>query len=864
MEYLLKASAVIVLFYLCYLFLLKKETFFQHNRWFLFIGLVIALVFPLLVIPIYIPIEPSFIQETVYNPIPPTNFIEATPIQKSFDWSSLISMIYSVGLALFLIQFIFQFGSLALLLIKNSKVKDGIYTYVIIESKISPFSFFKWIVYNPVILQENELDLILTHEKVHANQLHSIDILLTQLACVIFWFNPLIWLYRKEVRQNLEYIADSETQTISENEKEYQHLLLKTGVANHNISLPNNFYNSSIKKRILMLNKSRSNRKKQWRYALILPLLAGLLMSVNTEKVYIENNTNNETITKEDKVFSIITKDTKDSELEHIINKFKQKEISLNFNDLKRNSNNEITNIAVKLADTKYESNDNISIESFIIYKELFEKKGSFIGRYGNGTFYLDLDSEYSKNNPAIKSFTNRINKLLAKYNLTDKVIEKYKITDQKRIEIVFTKRTTDNQLEDIIKTLKSIDVIMVVKRIKRDQNSEIKAIDIDFKTKTGSTNYSAKNNDGIKSFYFNTKDDGSFRVGTIKENVNILEVTKVDNSPKQDSILVQADTNKTYVVAKKDTVYYGIIDSLEIKRFSQEKPNLFYENEKNVKFTDYNEEIILHQPQVGYKVISNYTKKDPEPLIIVDGKEASHDMLKSLNANLIESMTVLKDKSAIKKYGDKGKNGVIIMTTKADKTVAITYKNTNSEIHFSNEDNLLYILDGKEISKSDLQKVYSKETVSSLKVLKEKEAKEKYGEKGANGVVEVISKNAEKSPQNKTTKKDNPWKIVGEPKINSLTYIDDEDPSKNGSFAYISKSTPDQILDSHVNELKSIGITVKYSKLKRNKDGKITSIKISLIDNEGRKNSATWKVTNGIPDIEFGKSEGSLIVRSK
>ena len=770
MEYLLKASAVIILFYLCYVIFLKKETFFQYNRWFLFIGLVTAIVFPLLVIPVYITVEPQVIPEIAYNQIASANFIEATPVQRNFDWTTLIPIAYSIGLALFLIQFIFQFVSLALLLIKNSKVKDGIYTYVIIESKISPFSFFKWIVYNPITLKENELNLILTHEKVHANQLHSIDILLSQLACVIFWFNPLIWFYRKEVRQNLEYIADSETQTISENEKEYQRLLLKTSVANHNISLPNNFYNSSIKKRILMLNKSKSNRKKQWRYLLMLPLLAGLLMSVNTEKVYIESSTNNETRPKEDKVFSIITKDTKDSELKSIINKFKQKEISLNFNDLKRNSNNEITNIAVKLANTKHESNNLISIESFIIYKELFEKKGSFIGRYGNGTFYLDTDSEYSKNNLAIKSFTNRINKLLVTYNLKDKVIEKPKVTDPKRIEIVFTKKTTDNQLEDIKKTLKSIDVIMVVKHITRDKNSKITDIDIDFKTKTGSSNYSAKNNDGIKSFYFNTKDDGSFRVGTIKENVNIVEVIRVDNLPKQDSILVKTDTS-----------YYGIVDSLEIKRFSQEKPNLFYEGEKNVKFTDNNEEIIIHQPQVGYKIISNYTKKDSEPLIIVDGKEASHDMLKSLNANHIESMTVLKDKSATKKYGDKGKNGVIIMTTKADNNIATT-------------------------------------SVSNAK-----------------NTTRTISM--------------------------STTYVDNDNPLKNGTLVYISKNTTDAILQVQKEHLEKSGISVKYSKIKRNKANHIVSIKIALKNESGNETSATYKDDDGIPTIEFGMDSGKLKV---
>ena len=212
MEYLLKASAVIALFYFCFYILLKKETFFQHNRWFLLIGLVIALVFPLLVIPVYIAVEPIAAPETaMYFEHTTLPYIVSTE-ETTFESTTLIPIIYGIGFTVFFIQFLLQFGSLALLLLKNPKHRDELFTYVIVENKISPFSFFKWIVYNPDAFEKDELELILTHEKVHAKQLHSIDILLTQLACVVFWFNPLIWLYRKEVRQNLEFIADYITQ----------------------------------------------------------------------------------------------------------------------------------------------------------------------------------------------------------------------------------------------------------------------------------------------------------------------------------------------------------------------------------------------------------------------------------------------------------------------------------------------------------------------------------------------------------------------------------------------------------------------------------------------------------------------------
>lgn len=766
MEYLLKASVVICLFYLCFFILLKKETFFQQNRWFLLTGLIIALVFPLIVIPVYIPIEPIAIQENIFIQNTISEVVVASP-KTTFEWLDLLPIIYGIGFALFSIQFIFQFGSLVLLLLKNPKYKDKRFTYVIVETKISPFSFFKWIVYNPESYKDEELQLILTHEKVHVNQFHSLDILVTQLACVVFWFNPLIWLYRKEVRQNLEYIADYKTLNESKAKKEYQHLLLKTSFANHDISLSNNFYNSSIKKRIVMLNKSRSKRTNQWKYLLMLPLLAGLLMSMNTENVYIET----------------------------------ESKIS--------------------------------SVNEEAIYEH----------------------------NP---------------------------------FEIMFTKGMTDEQLDDIKKELNSQEVSMKINRLKRNKNNAISEINIDFKNKNSNVNYSVKNNKGIDDFYFAMDANDRMSVEAIieiTETITVDDLLKNNTStPKNNSydeydtdsleVIFEDSTNVKYINGRykgiinklqnsKDTIYVRI-DSAEVKRSSKQKSDLYYEDGRPVKIIS--EKININTPssKVIYNSHQNYLQ-NPKPLMIVDGKTISSEYFKSLNPNAIESMSVLKGESAIEAYGEKGKNGVIIIKTKQLKNLLKTQNNTNDGNQIPNEDNYLYILDGKEISKSELIKVYSIETVSSLKVLKGKEAKEKYGEKGINGVVEVISKNSSNTinsktfnftPDKETTKKDNPTKYRVE--VSSYVYLDDDDAAKNGAVAYISKYTPDRILDDHKANLEKIGITVKYSKLKRNDAGEITSIKISLNDGEGRKSSATWKVDDGIPNIEFGKTEGSLIARTK
>ncbi|WP_178983718.1 M56 family metallopeptidase [Winogradskyella helgolandensis] len=802
MEYLLKASAVIVLMYLCFHLILKKETFFEHNRWFLLTGLLLAIVFPFIVIPVYIPIEPLATQTTTFIPSTPSSFGTIAQPEVVFDWFKLIPILYSIGLSVFLIQFVVQFGSLVFLLLKNPKQKEQRFTYVIVNTKISPFSFFKWIVYNPDSYKEEELQLILAHEKVHVNQLHSIDILLTQLACVVFWFNPLIWLYRKEVRQNLEYIADFKSQNNSNAKKDYQHLLLKTSVANHDTILSNNFYNSSIKKRILMLNKSRSDRKNQWKYVLMLPLLAGLLISMNTETVYIETETLS--INSEDSSQFEVSKNTSDAELNAMTKTIANKGGTLVFTKIKRNDANELTNIFLKLNNHSYGGGDsNNTINSFIIYKEWFGDKGGFVGRIEGATLHFenadlikDAEKTNALQNRAIKAILKRgiqneddykrFQQQHARYNnkANDEQTKPKDSIISQGIMLKFTNQMNDKRLEEFKTLLKSRGVQMKIKRINRNQENKISNLNIEFKSKNNTANYKAKNEHGIRPFNFEMTDK-TFGISNLKEEVQIEETIMVYNSEKSTSGDSQNDTLYFKIAKQKthtnDSIYFSI-DSTVVENLSKVKSDHYYEGDKTLKINNISEEIIIHQPQKAYKNITYQSNKNPKPLVIVNGKEVSSDYLKSISAEIIESMTILKGEKAINQYGEKGENGVIELTTKESAII---------------------------------------------------------------------------------TKKDNPLQITRS-ELTSITFIDDEDASKNASIAYISKYTTDDVLASHKVNLENIGISVNYSKLKRNKVGDITSIKISLDDGEGSKTSATWKVNDGIPNIEYGKSEGKLITRTK
>jgi TonB-dependent SusC/RagA subfamily outer membrane receptor len=149
----------------------------------------------------------------------------------------------------------------------------------------------------------------------------------------------------------------------------------------------------------------------------------------------------------------------------------------------------------------------------------------------------------------------------------------------------------------------------------------------------------------------------------------------------------------------------------------------------------------VIYGPKAGNGVVlitlKTSAKKAQEPLYVVDGKIVSKEEAIKNEATNIESVNVLKDKSAIDKYGDKGKNGVI----------EITSKNAAKEpIVLKVPDNVLYVIDGKVSSKEEYNKL-DKKTIESVNVLKDKPAIDKYGDKGKHGVIEITSKNAAKEP---------------------------------------------------------------------------------------------------------------------
>nr|WP_321227537.1 M56 family metallopeptidase [uncultured Psychroserpens sp.] len=754
MDYILKASAVLFIFYACYQLFLQKETFFQANRWFLLAGLIISCVIPLVVIPVYIEYTVTNNSNFLinYDNLTPTQVI----VEEPFDYMQLIIWTYFAGILFFFGKLIVDFLSLRKVINSSKTTSLGSFKLLETNQNITPFSFFDRIVYNPKQFENEELEHIINHEKVHTQQLHSIDTIISQITCILFWFNPIAWLYKKALQQNLEFIADQQAQHISPCEKSYQTVLLKASVQNHQLAITNNFYTSLIKKRIVMLHKSKSNKINQLKFALVLPILAFFMMSFNTEDIYVEIPLNEEPV------------------------------------------------------------------------MELIQTED---------------------------------------------------------IEQIFTKDMSDDDLVLIKKELAGKGVTFKYSGVKRNKNGDITAIRTEFEYNENSGTYNINSDKAMEPFIFRSK-DGIFGVGTFTDrNPKIYTTqngqTKIQSTGNSYQYVIEDLENDTIIINKKSN------------RLLKEGDSIFINRNSKIQTWVNNNGTNINASENGNTFV--YRSKSDEPLFVVNGKVVEKSLFEDVDSDKIESVNVLKGNLAVERFGARGKNGVVLLRTKGSpkwvigdtvevKTYEIRELNDSithnfGERVYSKNDNItyeftstrndknkpLYIVDGKEFSPKDFKKL-NVNSFESMHVLKDENAIELYGEKGKNGVIIIKSKiyafvNGSDKAVVVEVEDNNPWKIKTE--VTTVYYEDDN--GKVTAEYILTKNSSDSFLEKQKQQLQKHGIEAKFSKVRRNKAGEITSIKISLDDNDGRKSSASWKEKNqAIPDIVMGKSsDDKLYVRA-
>jgi hypothetical protein len=277
--------------------LLQKETHYRLNRLILLVCLGLSFSLPLLPIPAqwslnsgnaaYIPppeqtvelhpalsptqpATPDNSRETVQAPEPPR-------WQRTVKWAFYL---YWLGVAAFGLNFLLQIAVLLYQAYTKPRMRDGRFRIIELDNDKAPCSFGRYIFINPSKYEWDTYNQILLHEKVHIREWHSTDILLAELMLVFQWFNPFAWLYRKELENNLEFLTDDVVLRGHEVEREsYQLSLLKVSASHLPLSVTTNYNQSLLKKRIIMMNATRSNIHTMWKYFILIPVL-GLLVCV--------------------------------------------------------------------------------------------------------------------------------------------------------------------------------------------------------------------------------------------------------------------------------------------------------------------------------------------------------------------------------------------------------------------------------------------------------------------------------------------------------------------------------------------------------------------------------------------------------
>ena len=350
--YIAKSGGLLILFYCAYYFLLRHETFFNSSRWFLLAGLVTSVALPLLFYTKIVWVDPAPISNLNFSQV----YLPQTAEDKSFeiDWNYMTLTIYGIGFLVFLIKFTIDLHSLYSILKGKKPHQQADFKFIDINENIAPFSYFEYIVYNSSLYSTSELENIIEHEKVHSDQNHTIDVLISRIFCILFWFNPIIWLYKKAIVQNLEFIADSEASKKISDKKAYQYTLLKITTHENCVAITNHFYQSLIKKRIVMLNKNQSKKRNSWKFYVIIPALVGFVLLFQVEIVAQEKSNSNIENINPDKIEAMdvftINKNTTDAEIDERVKTLKEKfDISTDISELKRDSKNEITSIQIDL-----------------------------------------------------------------------------------------------------------------------------------------------------------------------------------------------------------------------------------------------------------------------------------------------------------------------------------------------------------------------------------------------------------------------------------------------------------------------------------------------------------------------------------
>ena len=310
LTYLIKANVVLVVLFGFYQLISAGDTFFKWRRVSLLTIYVLSLLLPTIDLSVLVnetaPLG-NILPRMAYN-LPE---VTVRPTHDTFDWQQLAIWLYTGVASALLLRVFWQVVVVCRLAQRSERATLHGTAVCLLTGDYSPFSFFRWIFVNPVNKSPSQVKQILTHEQTHVAQWHSVDALLSQLFVAAFWFNPVAWLMRLQVRNNLEYLADRSVISGGTDKKAYQYHLLAVAYRTNVATITNNFNVLPLKKRIKMMNKQTSNPLARFKYLLFVPLAIALLamnstaMRANVQKKVVKTTKATKKTSANDKVYEV-------------------------------------------------------------------------------------------------------------------------------------------------------------------------------------------------------------------------------------------------------------------------------------------------------------------------------------------------------------------------------------------------------------------------------------------------------------------------------------------------------------------------------------------------------------------------------
>ena len=689
--YILKSSVCLVLFYLFFRLLLSKETFHRFNRMALLGVLFFSLLIPCIEVTTRHQVE---VQQAVLSieQLLLMAELEATPanvgaVQETptISWVQIVLLVYLAGILFLVCRNIYSLICLFRLVHsgKHEKLEKGV-TLVVHNQEIAPFSWMKYIVISRKDLEENGRE-ILIHEMAHIHHRHSVDLLVADICIFFQWFNPGAWLLKQELQNIHEYEADETVINEGVNAKEYQLLLIKKAVGTRLYSMANSFNHSKLKKRITMMLKEKSNPWARLKYLYVLPLAAIAVtafarpeISEKMEEISAVKVNDLAEIVQE-KVLQDTVKVSKDEKRDDLV-----------VSGVKSKEEEEI--VIFEVVEQMPEYPGGMSA----LQKYLSEKiagspmKGKAGGRVMVGFTVAEtgkikdvrtLQSDEASLNQEAERIVSEMPDWIPGKQRGRPVPVKYTVpirfgnirfaenkqplifADGKEISMDAMEKLDPSTIESIsvLKDSTSIKVYgkrgangVILVNTQRGSKTKIQNKEISFSQKTTST-------DAVPDFPVSgtvVDEQGRPKAGVsiIVPNTNHGTITDING---HFSLKAMKDGNLWFSFIGYKPVKASVSSTMNI-RMEQEVVDLFPELSGSVK-----------NGNSGFKVNNGVTVhgiKGEEPLVIIDGKEAMEkDALSKLAPDHIKSISVLKDKSAQVVYGDKGKNGVIIVEMLTD-----------------------------------------------------------------------------------------------------------------------------------------------------------------------------------------------------